>query len=149
MKGARGRSYEGSGIGLALVQELARLHGGTVAVESEVGRGSAFTVTHPAGQGAPAGRPDRGRAHAWPPPACAPTPSSQEALRWLPDEPAERALAGATSRPAVAAAGQRILLADDNADMREYVRRLLRQATRSRWSTDGVAALEAARARPS
>jgi PAS domain S-box-containing protein len=50
VKGARGRSYEGSGIGLALVQELVRLHGGTVSVRSEVGRGSAFTVRIPFGK---------------------------------------------------------------------------------------------------
>jgi signal transduction histidine kinase len=42
--GARGRTFEGSGIGLALVQELVNLHGGTIAVESEEGRGSAFVV---------------------------------------------------------------------------------------------------------
>jgi signal transduction histidine kinase len=46
---ARGRTYEGSGIGLALLQELVKLHGGTVRVESEPGVGSAFTVSIPFG----------------------------------------------------------------------------------------------------
>src|SRR6185436_766324 len=49
VKGARGRSYEESGIGLALVQELVKLHGGDVRVKSEVGRGSTFTVRVPTG----------------------------------------------------------------------------------------------------
>ncbi len=49
VKGARGRSYEGSGIGLALVQELVKLHGGTVRVKSEVGQGTTFTVSIPTG----------------------------------------------------------------------------------------------------
>src|SRR5258708_26749297 len=47
---ARGRTYEGSGIGLALVQELARLHGGTVRAESTFGRGSCFIVSIPLGR---------------------------------------------------------------------------------------------------
>ena len=50
VKGARGRSYEGSGIGLALVQELVKLHGGSVRVESEVDRGSTFIVSLPLGK---------------------------------------------------------------------------------------------------
>src|SRR5262249_7041090 len=50
VKGARGRSYEGSGIGLALVQELVKLHCGEVSVESEVNRGSEFTVMIPLGK---------------------------------------------------------------------------------------------------
>ena len=49
VEGQQGRSHEGSGIGLALVQELVRLHGGTIAVESEVGRGTTFAVTLPFG----------------------------------------------------------------------------------------------------
>src|SRR6202161_2782078 len=42
--GARGRSIEGTGIGLALVRELVDAHGGTISVASEMGQGSAFTV---------------------------------------------------------------------------------------------------------
>ncbi|HET7400432.1 MAG TPA: ATP-binding protein, partial [Usitatibacter sp.] len=49
IEGSRSRTHEGSGIGLALVQELARLHGGRVGVASEVGRGTTFTVTIPEG----------------------------------------------------------------------------------------------------
>jgi len=41
------RLYEGTGLGLALVDRLAQLHGGTVALESEVGKGSRFTVSIP------------------------------------------------------------------------------------------------------
>lgn len=40
--GARGRTYEGSGIGLSLVQELVKLHEGTISVSSEVDRGTRF-----------------------------------------------------------------------------------------------------------
>jgi signal transduction histidine kinase len=46
---ARGRTHEGSGIGLALVRELAGFHGGTVEVTSAVGEGSTFTVVIAAG----------------------------------------------------------------------------------------------------
>jgi hypothetical protein len=47
--GRRARTHEGSGIGLALVHELVRLHGGAVAVESAVGVGTTFRVTVPFG----------------------------------------------------------------------------------------------------
>src|ERR1700751_6431793 len=49
VKGARGRTFEGSGIGLALVRELAQLHAGKVGVESKLDRGTTFTVTVPLG----------------------------------------------------------------------------------------------------
>jgi PAS domain S-box-containing protein len=44
------REYEGTGLGLALVQKLTDLHGGSVQVESEVGQGSRFTIHLPIGQ---------------------------------------------------------------------------------------------------
>ena len=46
------RKFEGTGLGLAMVKLLADLHGGSVAVESEVGTGSAFTVWLPVRDGA-------------------------------------------------------------------------------------------------
>jgi len=49
IEGTHGRSFEGTGIGLAFVQELTRLHGGGVRVESSLGEGSTFTVTIPLG----------------------------------------------------------------------------------------------------
>jgi signal transduction histidine kinase len=49
VEGTRGRTQEGSGIGLALVRELARLHGGDVRAESRPGAGSIFRVAVPLG----------------------------------------------------------------------------------------------------
>jgi light-regulated signal transduction histidine kinase (bacteriophytochrome) len=39
--------YRGTGLGLSLSRRLAELLGGSVAVESQVGRGSTFSVTIP------------------------------------------------------------------------------------------------------
>src|SRR5579859_4587811 len=49
VQGTRSRTHEGSGIGLALVQELVHLHGGTIAVESAAAVGTTFTVAIPFG----------------------------------------------------------------------------------------------------
>lgn len=45
--GSLAREHEGTGLGLALVAKLVGLHGGTVSVESEAGRGSRFTISLP------------------------------------------------------------------------------------------------------
>ena len=64
IESTQARTYEGTGIGLALVRELVKLHSGSVRVESAVGAGSTFTVTIPSGNGASAGRAHSGRTNA-------------------------------------------------------------------------------------
>jgi len=139
VKEARGRSHEGSGIGLALVQELVRLHGGSVRAESEIERGSRFIVSLPLGKmHLPAERIRAARTLVST--AVGGDAYVQEALRWLPDS--SPAGAPAENPPS----GKRILLADDNADMRDYVRRLLAQRGHTVEAVpDGAAALRAAR----
>lgn len=153
VKGARGRSYEGSGIGLSLVQELVRLHGGTVRAESELDRGSRFIVTIPLGSGhLPADRIAAARTLVST--ATRAMAYAEEAERWLPAAEANSPRGGSSSGsvdatdPSCSSTG-RVLLADDNADMREYVRGLLAQAGFAvETVADGEAALRAARARP-
>ena len=41
----RSRALGGTGLGLALVKHIAILHGGTVSLESQLGKGSTFTIT--------------------------------------------------------------------------------------------------------
>ncbi len=153
VKGVRGRSYEGSGIGLALVRELARLHGGDVRVESKLGQGSTFTVSVPLGNA----HLPRERLEAAS--SLASTSTSveayvQEARGWSGQatEPEAPAAAPAPSRArprgSPGAARGHLLLADDNADMREYVRRLLEGSYTVEAVENGIRALEAARARP-
>jgi signal transduction histidine kinase/DNA-binding response OmpR family regulator len=150
VEGQRGRTQEGTGIGLALVQELTRLHDGTVRAESEEGRGSRFTVIIPFGTAhLPADRIGAARTQAST--ALGAEAFLEEALRWLPDSGAteiaiEKELVGSGPAPA---AGRRahLLVADDNADMRDYVRRLLGERYEVRTVGDGLAALQAAEGR--
>jgi PAS domain S-box-containing protein len=133
VEGLRARTHEGTGIGLALVQELVKLHGGAIAVESAVGAGTTFTLTIPLG-----------KAHLSPERISAPVTLAstslgaeafvEEALRWLPEESQAVVASPYTTAEVASLSGQsrteeagraRILMADDNADMREYVRRLL------------------------
>jgi len=143
VEATKGRSHEGSGIGLALVNELVKLHGGRITVDSRIGEGTTFAVSIPLGsshlpadQIAAAGEDDARRGG---------NAYVEEALGWL-RQPAGDPAASADATT-MAAATARILIADDNADMLEYARRLLSD----RWAVETVAngreALRAARER--
>jgi PAS domain S-box-containing protein len=152
----RSRTHEGTGIGLALVHELVKLHGGLVRVESRPGAGSAFIVTVPFGTAHLP--PDRiGGRDAQRPTAMAAAPFVEEALRWLPDEDSGESpvpspelnvtLSIQDSAPSTEQARPGILIVDDNADMRHYLCRLLEVRYEVMEAADGEAALAAARGR--
>jgi signal transduction histidine kinase/CheY-like chemotaxis protein/anti-sigma regulatory factor (Ser/Thr protein kinase) len=130
--GAWSRSHEGTGIGLALVRELAELHGGSVEAESEEGRGSVFTVRIPFGVAhLPADRiGDEGTVVVS---DVTPRLFLEEASSWLLDSAPDEAPAGVRGR---------ILLVDDNADLRDHVARLLRPHWDVSTAGNGLAALE-------
>jgi PAS domain S-box-containing protein len=145
----RSRSFEGSGIGLALVQELVRLHDGTIEAHSEYGKGTAFIVTIPFGSGR-AQENRSGREIAAVSTAARVEAFVEEALHWLPDIDAAGAAVVAPLPYDEADSQQpgprpRVLLADDNADMRDYVRRLLGERYDATVVADGQAALDAIR----
>jgi signal transduction histidine kinase len=159
VKETRGRSHEGTGIGLALVNELVKQHGGTVTVESVPEQGSTFIVSIPKGTGHLPQDKIQIR-HSLVSTSVGATPYVEEALRWLPDAGEvrgsisgegisliESALPDSHSRTAISANPQAvpaplILIADDNADMREYLRRLLGTNFDVQSVADGQAALE-------
>jgi signal transduction histidine kinase/DNA-binding response OmpR family regulator len=153
VQGVKGRSFEGSGIGLALVHDLVELHGGAISAVSEVGAGTIFRVDIPIEQehlpriegSAETQRTEiSDRAQAF----------GQEALLWLPEGIGGRGPRRDPAREAAPDAAPpgdregRVLVADDNADLRDYVRRLLEDAGYAVAAVaDGAAALEAARDR--
>jgi PAS domain S-box-containing protein len=195
VRGAQARTHEGSGIGLALVHELIRLHGGTVDVSSTVGQGTCFTITIPLGTAhlpndrisatrtlvstALGAAPYVEEAERWlpeegnrerltgnreelstpsdsDPPQPTPDASSREIrpTRWLPFLRGENLLKvplfkgdlggspGLETVPTPSPA--RILLVDDNADMQDYLTRILSEHVQVEAVADGAAALAAA-----
>lgn len=153
IEGSHGRTQEGSGIGLALVHELAKLHGGTVEVASEINHGSTFRVRMPLGRAhLPAVRIRDSRKTG--PGANGARAYVQEALRWLPESAEGRSAAMPTTTAGTwrtpeaattAISGARIVLADDNADMRRYVQELLAPLYEIEAVADGEQALAAIR----
>jgi signal transduction histidine kinase len=142
IEGSRARTHEGSGIGLALVQDLVKLHGGTIEVTSRPDHGTIFTVRLPLGSDHL--DPERiGSPAALPATAAGSQAFIAEAERWLGGSlPADDELPPSGAVPDLRA---RIVLADDNADMRQYVRRLLGGRWRVEAVRNGREALDAVR----
>ncbi|MDZ8187990.1 MAG: ATP-binding protein [Nostoc sp. ChiSLP02] len=157
VKGAQGRTFEGSGIGLSLVQELVKMHSGTVQVTSVLGSGSCFSVSIPTGYAhLPSDRISATRTLSST--ALGAAPYLEEALRWLPQEgtgdwglgTGDKVTSEEFSQsliPNPQSPTYRILLADDNADMRDYVKRLLSQQYEVEAVPNGLAALDSVQRR--
>jgi signal transduction histidine kinase/CheY-like chemotaxis protein len=156
IEGAPARTHEGTGIGLALVEQLVRLHGGSVSVGSVPGQGSTFTVSIPKGKAhLPAAR--IGPAHEPTSTALHARRYVEEALSWLPSDAATVSPSLAANNTDVAPLGAspmesagraRIVWADDNADMRDYVKRLLAPWYDVETAHNGETALACARREP-
>jgi signal transduction histidine kinase/DNA-binding response OmpR family regulator len=152
VEGTQARTYEGTGIGLAFVQELVRLHGGEVQVESALGQGSTFTVTIPLGTThLPADRIQATRSVT--PAGVTAEVYAQEAQGWLPDQwspvdvtslPKSQPLTS-LPKPETVAGRELIVVADDNADMRKYLRHLLDDRYEVHTVSEGRQALETTR----
>ncbi|GAA6617052.1 ATP-binding protein [Scytonema sp. NUACC26] len=172
VKKARGRSFEGSGIGLSLVQEFVKLHGGTIQVSSIEGEGSCFKVSIPTGlTHLP---PEQIGSHqTLTSTATDVTVYVEEALGWVSEEgtgelgvpsgdkgqwgqgtgkkqgAGEKNFLNSQSPipstqspiPSTQSPIPRILLVDDNADMRAYLKRLLSERWQVETAANGAIAL--------
>ncbi|KAJ3054919.1 hypothetical protein HK097_000335 [Rhizophlyctis rosea] len=176
VEGQKGRSHEGTGIGkhctmlfgikvpnilgtgLALTNELVKLHGGRVEVTSEFGKGSTFAVTIPYGTAhLPQDRliessDDINSTILDPRSSSYGRAMVEEAKQWITseDEGTEESSTADSTDSSVpsnsvpmSTRGAKILLADDNSDIRRYLKNLL-----SKWwdvtdVSDGQQALDA------
>ena len=146
--GARARTQEGSGIGLALVHELARLLGGDVSAKSAVDGGTTMTVVDSSAHGR---RVLSGLARLPSPRARRTTGSSRRrAAGCRTRTPPRRRPLRRSRAPLVIDGAERparVLVVDDNADMREYLARMLAPHWTVETAVDGEAALTSIRAR--
>ena len=139
--GGASKTQLGTGIGLALAKEIMDLHSGTLAVESEEGFGSTFTLTLPLGRAHLAPDQIDETAAPW-------TPRS---IRCIPEPDSDGAPAPVDESPATDVTT--ILVVDDHAEVRTYVRRHLEAppeghpAYRVLEAADGEAGLALANAR--
>ena len=139
----RGRTHEGTGIGLALVQELVKLHGGSIRAESVPDKGTTFVVSIPFGKKhLPSDRVREDRNQA--PEGLAIGGYAEEAQRWLLGiESMDTSSQFKTPVPSPMEDRPVVLVADDNADMRDYLKALLSDRYTVETAQDGEQALAA------
>ena len=137
--GTSTRRHGGTGLGLALVKRFAGLMGGTVAVESEAGRGARFAVRIPT---------DTDRLALLHAAETEPSPSRQAGSLEARLTHVSPAAPAAAAEPPRSTGRPRIVFAEDNADLREYVSSLLAREYEVVAVGDGREALEAVRAAP-
>jgi DNA-binding response OmpR family regulator len=118
------RSYEGSGLGMALAKELVELHHGTISVESTEGKGTTFTVTLRLGKDHLKDYEivdtDNLRKSS----------ASIEEIFMSQDQREESNNVDSSERPIV-------LIAEDNADMRHYIWKILNEQYQILEATNG------------
>ncbi len=140
LRNPQARLHEGSGIGLALVAQVAALHGGRADVRSELGEGSEFEIRIPFGdRHLPAGSVV---------PASDPQAAREVVETFLAETDQYRSDVQATGEAEPWQAPStlpRVLVVDDNADIRQYVAGLLADSCNVRTEADGLAGLETAR----
>ncbi|OKH37822.1 hypothetical protein NIES2119_11745 [[Phormidium ambiguum] IAM M-71] len=166
IRSTQARTHEGSGIGLALVHELVRLHGGTIDVSSIVGQGTCFAIALPFGtdhlQSDRIAYEQENRLNQVASTAMGATAYVAEAERWLPTIPPQPPLErgenlvkfplikgdlGGSSQSKTDSTSARVLLVDDNADMREYLTHILSEYVQIEAVADGATALAIAQER--
>ncbi|MDD4854392.1 MAG: EAL domain-containing protein [Sulfuricurvum sp.] len=122
VENSQGRSYEGTGIGLSLVQELVKLQNGTIEVTSKVGEGTIFTVYMPLGIKPSFSEKKQSESI-----------ESKKLPQHVQTYMAEATLWSSENKKDKSVEIKKnikghILIADDNADMREFIKRLLEDA---------------------
>ncbi|SEJ59548.1 Signal transduction histidine kinase [Dyadobacter sp. SG02] len=129
----------GTGLGLAFAKELVKLHKGNIALQSEVGKGSVFTVEIPLDKEAYEAiqivENDFSEYKL----------STEQPVTGLPDRSVSTKKRGAASGSPTAANQETVLIVEDNAELREYMASLLEGQYTIFKAPDGSEALACAR----